>query len=61
MLVAWLLDYNMMQPSYFMPLTNFESQLECETTLKNVVKTHERGFAHNYKVIAFCVPLTGKY
>jgi hypothetical protein len=60
MLVAWLLDFNTMQPNYFMPLTNFETKLECETTLKNVVKTHERSFAYNLKVVAFCVPLTGK-
>jgi len=59
MLVAWLLDLNTLQPNYFMPLTNFESQLECQTTMNNVVKTHERGFAYNLKVVAFCVPLTG--
>ena len=59
MLVAWLLDLNTMQPNYFMPLTNFDTQQECQATLTNVVRTHERGFAYNLKVVAFCVPLTG--
>jgi len=59
MLVAWLLDINNMQPNYFMPLTNFETQQECQATLQNVVRTHERSFAYNLKVVAFCVPLTG--